>query len=365
MLGSKIGLATAAARPCGLQCAASGTRVSSSPANLRRPFSTSHWTSTLNCSIRTFRNTDTGPLCDVWNGHNAQFGPECSMTPLQLELCCLSKPYFDPSQLFVAELNDVIVGFAQLGGCPDNSFTDLRSEAAALSALCVIECDQGDAVAAHLLDRVARECENSNAATCAFRPLLPNTASFLGLGPAGSMIGAIAAEQRTCTWLQSAGYEPLVPTNVWQLDLGVFEPPMNRGLMQVRRSSTVNREVDEPLLPWLQACVLGHTEPTAFQLVNRQQKRVVGEVLFWTVGSELQTGPENRVWMWPTQIAEIDSGEFTGQLFLVAEALREFQEEQIDSAIAISAAHDTRQNEFFRRLGFSSAESGVVFERRF
>lgn len=319
----------------------------------------------MNCSIRTFRNTDTGPLCDVWNGHFAQLGPECAMTPLQLELCCLSKPYFDPSQLYVAELNDVIVGFAQLSKCPNDSFTDLRSEASAIAALCVIECDHGDEIAAQLLSRVAAECENSSTTSCAFRPLLPSTASFLGLGPAGSMIGATAAEQRTCTWLQTAGYQPLVPTNAWQLDLGVFEPPMNRGLMQVRRSSTVNREVDEPLLPWLQACLLGHTEPAAFQLVNRQEKRVVSEVLFWTVGSELQTSPESQVWLWPTANAEIDSDEFTGQLFLVAEALREFQEEQVDTAVAISAAHDTRQNEFYRRLGFSSAESGVVFERRF
>ncbi|HBE68496.1 MAG TPA: hypothetical protein DDW52_10150, partial [Planctomycetaceae bacterium] len=151
--------------------------------------------------------------------------------------------------------------------------------------------------------------------------------------------------------------------NAWELELTSLEMPMSRQLLQLRRSCTVNREVDEPLLPWLQACMLGHTEPTCFQLISRSEKRVAEESLFWTVGNELQTSPDACVWLWPPILAEIDTPQFVGQLFLLAESLREFQEERFDSAVAYSAAHDTRHNELFRRLGFNSTESGVVFER--
>ncbi len=319
----------------------------------------------VNCTIRTFRNTDVGPLCDVWNGHHASLGPDTAIDPLKLELSCLSKPYFDSSMVYVAERDGVIVGFLHLAQPPSDSLEDQQASSAAIAALCVIECEDEEEIAGNLLHHADGECQALGAAQCTYRPLLPGTAFYLGFGASGSMIGATAPEQRTCRWLETAGYSPLVPTNAWELDLSTFELPINRGLLQVRRNSTVNREVDEPMLPWLQACMLGHTEPVAFQLIDRREKRVASEVLFWTVGSELQTNPVASVWLWPPSIAEIDSDEFTGQLFLVGESLREFQEERIDTAIAVSAAHDTRQNEFFRRLGFSTSNSGVVFEKRF
>ncbi|GAB5406898.1 MAG: hypothetical protein Aurels2KO_51290 [Aureliella sp.] len=266
--------------------------------------------------------------------------------------------------LYIAERDGVIVGFLHLARGPNESMEDLLTAPGTIAALCVIECEGDDEIAGNLLHHASEECKSLGATHCTYRPLLPGTAFYLGFGARGSMIGATAPEQRTCQWLQQADYSPLVPTNAWEVDLDAFELPIDRGLLQVRRNSTVNREVDEPMLPWLQACMLGHTEPVAFQLIDRREKRVVSEVLFWTVGSELQTSPVSSVWLWPPLLAEIDSDEFTRQLFLVGESLREFQEERIDTAIAVSAAHDTRQNEFFRRLGFSTSESGVVFEKR-
>lgn len=319
----------------------------------------------MTLTIRSFRNTDVGPLCDVWNAHHAELGPECAIDPLRLELSCLSKPYFNESELLVAERDDVVLGMTHIAPCSNADLSDAEPDSASVAALCVVPCESEFDIAAALLACVDDACQQRGATRCAFRPMLPNISFYLGSGVAGSMIGATAREQRTCQWLKACGYTPTIPTNAWELDLAGFHPPVDRIQMQVRRSAQVNREVDEPLLPWWQACVLGHTEPSAFQLTHRIEKRVLHEVLFWSVAGELANGPESAVWLWPPRLDESQPENFDTLLFLLAESLREFRDERLDTAYAFSAAHDTRLNELYRRLGFSASTNGVIFEKKF
>lgn len=316
-------------------------------------------------TIRTFRNTDVNEICRVWNEHHAELGPECSINPLRLELCCLAKPYFCESEFFVAEREDAIVGWVHVARTGQENLGDIDQDSAAVAAICVTPAaEDEDDIAAILLTFVDEQLAERNVSSYAFRPMLPHSSFYLGSGVAGSMIGISAAETRICRWLTAAGYHATVPTNAWELDLAAFQPPMNRVQMQIRRSAQVNREVDEPMLPWWQACVLGHTEPTAFQLTHRTEKRVLNEVLFWTVAPELQSSPESAVWLWPPKATE-DVEEDADQLvFLIAESLRQFQEERLDVVRTVSAASDTSRNALLRRLGFSTSESGVVFEKK-
>ncbi len=57
-------------------------------------------------------------------------------------------------------------------------------------------------------------------------------------------------------------------------------------------------------MPWRQACILGHAEPTGFQLTLRAEGTVAHELLVWTVGQELMTAPESAVWLWPIEVDE-------------------------------------------------------------
>ncbi len=314
-------------------------------------------------AIRTFRNTDVAALCKVWNAHFGDLGSECRINPLQLELVCLSKPYFVAEDMLIAEHDQQVVGFLQLGPVPSDDLTDARKDALAIVALCIVPCDGEDSVARALLASAEKLLKERHVGLCRFKPLLPGCAYFQGFGPADSMIGATTSERRSCSWVSAAGFKPALPTTQWELQLGSFQPPVDRQQIQIRRSSQVEREADEPQLPWWQACLLGHTEPVRFNLFDRPQATLICEALFWTVAMELQAAPRSVAWLWTPNVSP---GEMAGQqlLYLLGESCRELQAERIDIVRSVSAASDTKVNGLLRRLGFLAEQSGVVFEKK-
>lgn len=327
----------------------------------------------MSLSIRSFSNTDVDAICRVWNSHYADHGYACQIDPLRLELCCLAKPYFDASEFFIAEVDGVVAGFAHLCRLTDPTLEELCSDATAISTLCV-EPRVDEAIVAEELLRCCDQLSTQLEATeCRFRPMLPNVSYFLGLGTGDSMVGTLSSEHRTRQWVKDAGYLPLTPTDQWELDLTDFQPPVDRLQVQIRRGAHVNRQVDEPLLPWWQACALGHTEPTAFHLMHRVERRVLQDVLYWTIAPELQSTPESLAWLWPPELASTASEPTSKSevswadqlLFLIAESLRELQADSIDAVRTVSTADNIAVNQLLKRLGFKTVDSGVVFSKLF
>ncbi len=326
----------------------------------------------VSLSIRNFCNTDTEALCRVWNAHYADHGFACSIDPLRLELCCLAKPYFDPQELLIAASGDEIMGFAHLSHLSDGAMNESTTQRTAISALCVLPHVHEAAVAAELLQKCDQLSLQLGAQQCQFKPMLPDVPFYLGLGPGDSMIGATSAEHRTCRWISEAGYRPLTPTTQWELAVDSFQPPVDRIQVQIRRSAYVNRQVDEPLLPWWQACALGHTEPAAFHLIHRTQLRVLQDVLYWGITPELQSVPDSIAWLWPLTLKQLaspssipESSAADHLLFLIAESLNQLKDESIDLVRSVSPADNLQVNQILKRVGFKSSQNGVVFAKQF
>lgn len=314
-------------------------------------------------SIRTFRNTDVAALCKVWNAHYGDLGADCQITTLQMELSSLAKPYFRAEELLVAEYDEQVVGFLHIGELPDASLTDSNRTEIAIDALCIVPCDGENSIAKALLSQAEKFLAGRNFARCLYKPMLPGNCFYQGFGPADSMIGATTSERRGCSWVATAGFTAMDATALWELDLSSYQPPVDRNLIQIRRSSQVLREVDEPNLPWWQSCLLGHTEPTYFELSRRSDRARLCDALFWTVGMELQTSPLTIAWLWCPTIPTADQ-DVSSLLFLLAEACRQLQADRLDLVRAPALASDTRLNNLFRRLGFSAEHSGVVFQKK-
>ena len=375
-------------------------------------------------TIRTFRNTDAEAICRVWNEHYAEQGVDAHLLPLALELGCLAKPFFEPNDLVIAEVDDTVVGFMHMakvaGGdgvgdanevagfdffasrdplVADPLVTDSEASVAestllkvqqatpvpqslAIVALCVSPLVVSDSqlgfqgtdadIAAQLLKYGEQTAIEFSLDQLRFKPMLPNGGFYLGYGPADSMIGTTSNEQRTCEWLRGAGFEPARPTNLWELDLSRCQAPVVRMQLQIRRTAHVDRQVDEPLLPWWQACVLGHTEAAAFQLTDRLEKRVLLEILYWTVAPELQLSPHSVAWLWPPELPPSEPGGGNARtpslsdkmVFLLGESLRELQGESIDLVRTVSTADHPAMSQLLRRLGFKPLQSGMVFHKR-
>lgn len=310
---------------------------------------------------RTFRNTDVSSICEVWNSHYEGQDPTWRIDPLRLEIFALAKPYFDAKQLWVVELEGRVEGFIHCGPAASEDLNDQASEPIGISAFCVRSGEREDEIAAALLAAVSEYANERDIKECVFKPTIPNTAFYLGLGPGDSLAGAVQSDVRTCKWLSDAGFEPAYPTSVWELEVVSFQARVDRQMIQIRRASQVSREVDEPQFAWWQACVLGHTEPAAFQLAHRAERRLMCEVLFWTLAPELHSTPSSVAWLWPPVLAE----ENAPLVFLLSEAIRGLQSDRVDLVRAVSLADDSSATDVLRTVGFTPTISGMVFSKRF
>ena len=281
---------------------------------------------------------------------------------MHFELAALAKPYFVAEDLLVAVDDGAMRGILHLSNASTPDLTETDRKRGVLSALCVVPSDNDAEIAAALLLQADQVLAQTSVISCVTRPMPPDCPFYLGLGAGDSMMGITTADQRTYGWLVNAGWVPRQATSGWELFLDNFQPPVDRLQIQIRRTAHVDRMLDEPLLPWRQACVLGHTEPTGFQLTLRAEGTVAQELLVWSVGQELMTTPESIVWLWPIEVVE--STQIADQLvFLLSESLRQMADDRVEVVRTCSDSAKTLETSVLTRLGFRNANSGVVLEK--
>ncbi len=321
--------------------------------------------------VRNFLNTDLLAICDIWNAHHRDQLFGIPINPERMELFVQAKPYFDQAHLMIAVRDERPVGFIQICAIPDGAIENVAPSRFGIAALCTLSDEDEAEIAAMLLASAEAYCVAQGADRCWFRPALPYCSYLVGIGPADSLAGVLSTEAKLCNWLCQAGYKPAIPTTVWELDLLNFQAPADRIQMLVRRRSFVERQLQEPMLPWWQSCVLGHAEVTAFHLTDRVAMRTLQEVVMWSIAPSLRHHPESVMWLWPPSMeyspedAPVEIAPSDRLLFLLAESLRALQSEQVDTVRAITHAESNDLHRVLNRLGFKAAESGVVFERIF
>jgi hypothetical protein len=277
--------------------------------------------------------------------------------------------FFEGEQIIIALDEDRPVGFVHLGPIPDPSFQHAVEYQANIAALCVHPDTNESVVAASLFAAVEQRCRAENIQRCFFRSALPYSSFYVGIGPGESLAGVLSFESKLCQWLNEAGFRPALPTTLWELNLLDFQVPADRIQMLVRRRSFVQRLIQEPTLPWWQSCVLGHAEVTSFHLTDRTAMRTLQEIIMWGIGPALRTQQEAAMWLWPPAMdyspedSPVEIAPSDRLLFLLAEALRELQTEQIDVARIVTHAESNELHRVLTRLGFKAIESGMVFER--
>lgn len=311
--------------------------------------------------IRSYKNTDTHSICKIWNAHHAELNVG-AISSLHFELAVLAKPYFVAENLLLAFRDETPVGFLHVAHASSIDLTDIDTSRGVLAAMCIVPSAEEADVAAKLLSAADQLLSSSNALSCSTRPMPPHCPFYLGLGCGDSMMGITTADQRVYSWLAKAGWVPRVATSGWELFLDNFQPPIDRLQIQIRRNAHVDRLLDEPLLPWRQACLLGHTEPTGFQLTLRAEGTVAQELLVWSVGQELLTSPESIVWLWPIQVGPT-SQDADQLIFLLSESLRQMAEDRVEVVRTVSDSAKTSVTSVLTRLGFRTARNGVVLDK--
>jgi hypothetical protein len=300
---------------------------------------------------------------EIWNRHYETCRANVSVSHGVFDACILSKPFFRAEDLLIYEDDGVAVGFVHIGYGSDETGGASQVDRPIISALCVAPHPHEDLIAEQLL-RVAMDRIEASKARAAIAGGSPTCYSFyLGMAPGDGMMGVVARDNRLQRWLAGLNFQPVRPTECWEVDLASFRPPMDRSQFALRRSTSVVRVLDELHKTWWDAVVLGHTEQIRFQLISRDNSFVMEAVEFWFIDTIFSGISSNTVRLWrPSFPADSDGRD--RMTYLLAEAFRQLQSERFSTVRAVATPDQSSAPTILQRLGFRSVEPGLVFERR-
>ena len=313
-------------------------------------------------TIRSFLNTDTPFLAKLWRDHHSAFlsNSECSISVW--DQCILSKPFFRIEELVLAIQDNVPVGFIHFGFASNEDGSGESVRAAILHKLCVAQSPDENAIARSLIEYAMASLIQKGAKECTALGSTEKNAFYLGVAEGDNLMGVVAKDIRVQRWLSEEGFIPIRPTECWELDLSSFRPPMDRTQISIRRTCTVGRLLDEDTREWWLSSVLGHCEQIRFNLVLRTPPKVESEILFWFPDPTISGVDSSVVRLWLPNVPETEEAR-ERFVYLMAESLRQLQQERRRAVRTFASADQQRSITLLQRLGFRSAEHGLVFAK--
>jgi hypothetical protein len=299
----------------------------------------------------------------IWNRHYQACRAPVEVMHGVFDVCVLSKPFFRADEFLIYEDGGDPVGFLHLGygGSADGKDRDIHQPL--ICALCVEPHPQEDLIADALL-AVGLERLKQSGPSKAIAIGSPTRYSFyLGMAPGDGLMGVVARDSRLQRWLAKRSFEPVRPTECWEVDLAHFRPPMDRSQFSLRRSTSVVRVLDEQHSTWWDAVVLGHTEQIRFELLSRGDSSIRDSAQFWFIDTSFAGIASNTARLWIRDFPQDSEGR-DRMTYLLAEAFRQLESERFTTIRAIATPDEAGSVAIFQRLGFRSVEPGMIFEHR-
>jgi GNAT superfamily N-acetyltransferase len=313
--------------------------------------------------IRPFSNLDPPAVTEVWQRCAQQPGLTLPVSVDSFERLVFSKLYFPESRLFLAFEGDKPLGFAHAAFGPNRDRTWISTETGVVCMLLVCpECPRRDAVARQLLDQCDRflmDCGASVIQGGASPPLAPFYAGLYG----GSLPpGIFTTDRFTQEVFTAAGYQPVGRTLICRRSLDGFRPPVDRQLMQVRRSTRLNTLVDPPSRDWWEAMEIGEFDLTRFELSERRCPGLVGSLTVRDMGPPSPDLPGPAAGILDLFVEESHRRQGVAT-FLLGEAFTQLVQQGLGSVEAHIPPDDPGCSALCRKLGLQVAAEAVRFRK--
>jgi hypothetical protein len=324
---------------------------------------------------RTFLNSDTPAIAHLWNlqaPHPLRL--RHSTVKLWDELP-LGKLTFDPCGLWLAHVDDTLLGFAHASLIPTTDCGAIHQLVIAPTTAAVwqVEPDlsadvtaQRAQVADQLIDCCREYLIERGASWMVAGGWPPLDPFYLGFSGGSQSHGLLDEDHEVRAYYEHAGFKVCGNRLVWQRSLAGFRPPVDRQQLQWKRSATIHSR-------W-QAAPLAHVA-AAHQVAtfgSRDRCELVLEV-------KMQPARAARVVGWDMQPLasewgvramglvdfQCDEEAWTDglALYTLAESLRQFQQRGIDLVEIQTSTDDNRGHSLMRSLGFTEVATTSLLER--
>lgn len=313
-------------------------------------------------TYRRFRNDDPPRLVEVWNEAFTNRGAVKLRHSSPLDNYVLSKPYFDPAGLILAEENRVCVGFAHAGFGPNAAQSALSRETGVTCLIGVRPGHRRRGVGSELLRRSEEYLTYAGANTLYAGPLRPLDPFYFGMYGGSEPPGFLASDVTAEPFFLRHGYQTHETCEVLQRQL---IKPVN---IVDGRFATLRQQYEVVFAPvsgvasWWQECVLGPLELIEFRLEEKPTGRAAARCRIWEM--------EGFSWRWQLPAVGIVEVEVREDLrrrglakFLVSQILRCLQ----DQFFGVAEVHVSQNNEaalrLFQGLGFDQVDVGKCYRK--
>ena len=312
---------------------------------------------------RTFRNTDPPQLVDIWRSQPPERALVQPMSVMLFDQLILAKQYFDPAGLIVAWDGDTAVGFAHAAFGPSDDGSQLATEMGVTHLVMTRPHYQRRGIGRELLSRAEEYLRSRGAGVLYAGGVGHLNGFYLGMYGGSEMPGVLDSSRAAQQFFLAAGYREIDQTLVLHRETATFRPPVDRRVMQLRRTAAVRAAMDPPATSWWDACTMGIFAQARFDVDLKQPATTsVARVSFWMM--------ETMSAAWGCHAAGLvelsTNPEFRRQglaMYVIGEAILELRNHNIALVETQTMVHNTAALELYKKLGFTEVDRGRVLRK--
>ncbi len=311
---------------------------------------------------RSFRNSDPPEIARVWRSQSPFDGLTQLMSATVLDKFVLSKPYFDPQGLIVAEEDERLLGFVHAGFGPAPDLQSVVCEPGVINMLLVVPGPNWNSVAGDLLLQAETYLANRGSRTAQTMSVSPTSPFYFGLYGGSDLRGVLQSDIRLLELFKKHRYEQQEHWTVLERNLEGFRPPVCRVQMGIRRSYHIEAGVEIPTHNWWEACTLGDVDRTMFSMSSNTTGQLVGTATFWDVEPLATSRQVAVVGLLDCQVSEPFRKQGLGT-YLVAESLRQLHTQNSTVAEAQVSTQNVAAMRLLNKLGFREIDQTVLLRK--
>ncbi len=310
---------------------------------------------------RTFRNTDPPRLVQVWNESMTGRGAARLRHSTVLERHVLSKPYFEPAGMLIAEENGEVLGFAHAGFGPNPRETLLARTIGVVCLVAVRPAFRRRGIGSELLRRAEAHLREKGAQTIQFGNSKPVNPFYFGIYGGSDQPGLLDSES-AAGFLEKRGYKGWESSFVYQR---VLDQPVN---VADGRFAALRRKYDVRILPrvplgtWWQECVTGLVEPVEFRLEDKTNGKPIARASAWEMEAFSSTWNQPAVGLLDVNVRD-DLRRQGLAKFLLAQLLRYLQDQYFGIVEVQVPESNPTAAALFTSVGFEKADVGRAYRK--
>ena len=311
-------------------------------------------------TYRTFRNWDPPALVDLWNTSVSGRGSARGIWVQDLDRLILSKPYFDPAGIILAENGARAVGFVHAGFGAGDGNSALSRRFGVITMLLVAPKYRRQGIGRELVRRAETYLRTSGSQVIYAGSVQPLNPFYLGLYGGSELPGILQSDEAVHHLFQSLGYRPADECLVLQRNL---QHPV--GLTNARARAWARRlefRVEPQPVPsdWWSACQFSCIEDTLFELLLRSSGQTVARAVGWEIQPLAQAWGVDAVGITRVEVHADYRNQGLGTCLMI-QVLRHYRHRLLALAEVQTMAHNQAAQRLYQRLGFTEVDRGIVY----